>query len=97
MNNTLKVAGRTVTIDIDKLSRGLCDMHNDNEDMKTVLAFGMLDAGLIDMFDKNLKERILSEFSEEAKELFSDRINTFINDVCNEVAKGVYKYANMVV
>ncbi len=93
----LEVAGRRVTINIDLLSRGLCDMHNQYEEKKLVLAFGMLDAQLIEIFERNMTKMVKDEFTPEANELFKDRIEAFINDVNNEIAKGVYKYATMVV
>lgn len=97
MKNKLEIAGRSVTVDIDNMSKGLCDMHNEDQDMKAVLAFGMLDAGLCDMFKRHLTEKIKKEFSPEANEIFKERIKDFIQYVNNEVTKGVYKYAKLIV
>lgn len=94
---TIELLGKTVTVDTDKLSQGLCELHNEDEDKKAVLAFGMLDFGLCEMMDKGIKERIIKEFDPVTNELFKGRIDDFIKDCQNEVARGVYKYAKMVV
>ena len=94
---TLNIAGKTVSIDIKKLSKGLCGLHNQDEDMKLILSFGMLDAKLCDMFEKQLNQAIKAEFSELNNILFEARINDFIKDCNNEIAKGVYSFATMVV
>lgn len=94
---TLEVSGKTIKIDTEKLSKGLCDLHNQNKDMKTMLAFGMLDAKLCEMFKKNLSQSIKGQYSDLSNELFEQRINTFINECVNEIERGVYSYAKMVV
>ena len=94
---TLQVLGRTVSIDITKLSKGLCAMHEEDEEMKTILAFGMLDAKLCELFEKQLSEAIKKQFSDIANELFKERITVFIKDCNHEVTKGVYSFATMVV
>lgn len=93
----IELLGKTVSVDTDKLSRGLCELHNDDEDKKAVLAFGMLDFDLCEMMDKGIKERIIKEFDTVTNELFKGRIDDFIKDCQNEVSKGVYKYAKMIV
>lgn len=93
----LELLGKKVSVDTDKLSRGLCELHNEDEDKKAVLAFGMLDFELCEMMDKGIKERVIKEFDSITNELFKGRIDDFIKDCQNEVAKGVYKYAKMVV
>jgi hypothetical protein len=94
---SLTILGRTVTIDTDKLSAGLCKLHEQDENKKAVLAFGMLDFKLCEMFDNILKESVLKQFSELAYLLSEDEINDFIKDCQNEVGKGVYKYATLIV
>ena len=93
----LELLSRKVSVDTEKLSKGLCELHNEDEDKKAVLAFGMLDFGLCEMMDKGIKERIIKEFDTITNELFKGRIDDFIKDCQNEVARGVYKYAKMVV
>jgi hypothetical protein len=97
MNNILNISGRTVTINIEALSKGLHDLHAEDEDKKAVLAFGMLDHGLCELMETNLAQSIKKEFSPEANELFKERIETFISDVNSEIAKGVYQHAKMIV
>lgn len=94
---TLEVLGRTVSINIEALSKGLCELHNSDPDMKAVLAFGMLDHGLCEMMETEIAKKVKAQYSPEANELFADRINGFIKECNNEIAKGVYKYAAMVV
>jgi len=96
----LKILERSVSIDTDKLSKGLCEMHNENPDMKLMLSFGMLDAKLCEIFDQQLAEQVKAKFSEHANDLFKDRIDrikAFIDDCNNEIGKGVYRYAELVV
>ncbi len=93
----LELLGEKVSVDTDKLSRGLCELHNEDEDKKAVLAFGMLDFELCEMMDKGIKERVIKEFDSITNELFKGRIDDFIKDCQNEVGKGVYKYAKMIV
>lgn len=93
----LNLIGRTVSIDTDKLSKGLCDLHNEDEEMKAALAFGMLDAKLCDIFETNLTESIKKQFSSVTNQLFKDEIKTFTNECIREIEKGVYSYAKMIV
>lgn len=93
----LELLGKKVSVDTDKLSKGLCELHNEDEDKKAVLAFGMLDYELCEMMDKGIKERVIKEFDSITNDLFKSRIDNFIKYCQNEVAKGVYKYAKMVV
>ncbi len=93
----IKVMNRTVSLDTDQLSKGLCDLHNEDPDKRAVLAFGMLDFKLCEVFDKAVKERIIEEFGTLAYTYFKDEIDAFIKDCQNEINKGVYKYAKMVV
>ena len=94
---TLEILGKKVTIDTEKLSEGLCDLHNQDEGKRTMLAFGMLDHGLCEMFDKILMEKVRSQYSSDAVELFGGRIDKFVTECSNEIQKGVYQYAKMVV
>lgn len=93
----LELLSRKVSVDTDKLSKGLCELHNEDEDKKAVLAFGMLDFELCEMMDKGIKERVMKEFDSITNDLFKSRIDDFIKECQNEVAKGVYKYAKMIV
>lgn len=93
----LQINGRTVTIDTKKLSKGLCDLHNECENKKTMLAFGMLDAKLIELFEQSFAKSVKAEFSDFTNDLFKDKIKNFIKDTSNEITKGIYQYATMVV
>jgi hypothetical protein len=94
---TLEIASRRVSIDTDKLSKGLCDLHASNDEMKAVLAFGMLDAKLCEMFEEQLSSSIRKQFSEIANDLFKTRIESFIKECVNDIEKGVYRYADFMV
>ena len=93
----LELLSRKVLVDTEKLSKGLCELHNDDEDKKAALAFGMLDFELCEMMDKGINERVKREFDSITNDIFKSRIDDFIKDCQNEVARGVYKYAKMVV
>lgn len=93
----IEVSGRSVKIDIEKLSQGLCEMHNEDENIKARLAFGMLDLKLCELMNDMLKERVLKQFSTEAYDLHKLEIDTFIKEASAEISKGVYKYAKMIV
>lgn len=92
-----ELLGRKVSVDTEKLSKGLCDLHNEDEGKKAGLAIGMLDFELCELMNKGIKNRIIKEFDTETNELFKGTINDFIKDCQNEVSKGVYRYAEMVV
>lgn len=93
----IEILGRSVSIDTDQLSKGLCELHNEDENKKAVLAFGMLDFQLCEMFNKMVEEAIIKEFSTVAYTYFKKEIDTFIKDCQNEINKGVYKYAKLIV
>ena len=88
---------RRVQIDIDKLSKGLCAMHEEDEGMKTRLAFGMLDFNLCQTFEQELTASIKAQFSSLTNELCKEEIEAFIKLVNKEATKGVYRYAKMIV
>ena len=92
----LTILGKTVKIDIDQLSKGLCDLHNEDEDKKAVLFFGMLDAKLCEIMEKGVKKAIIKQFSPETYDLFKSRIDQFAKDCNNEITKGVYRYAKII-
>lgn len=89
--------GRKVEIDTDALSKGLCDLHNQDEDKRTILAFGMLDNALCEMMRKHLKAKVKEQFSSVVNQMWDEEIDTFCADCSNEIEKGVYGYAKMVV
>ena len=95
--NKLTIRGKTVTVDMDALSKGLCEMHNEDEEKRTILAFGMLDAKLIEIFERNFSKKIKAQFSEGANVLYQEEIESFIKRCSNEIEKGIYKYAKIVV
>lgn len=91
-----ELLGKTVSIDTDKLSRCLSELHNEHEDKKTVLAFGMLDFKLCELMEKEIKKSIIKQFDDFTYELFKSRIDDFIKEVQKEVFSGVYKYSKMI-
>jgi hypothetical protein len=94
---TFELLGKTVTIDTEKLSKGLHDLHAEDDNKATILAYGMLDAQLCELMEKGLKEAIIGQFEPITYDLFKLRIDEFIRDTTNEVINGVYKYAKMIV
>ena len=94
---TLKILDRTVSVDIEKLSKGLYEMHKEDENKEAVLSFGMLDFKLCELMELNLNKAIKKQFDEHTNDLFKTRIKQFSKDCSNEITKGVYKYAKMIV
>jgi hypothetical protein len=94
---TFELLDKTISIDTEKLSKGLCELHNENKETKSVLAFGMLDSDLCEIFSSNLKSKLIKQFEPFVYDLFKNRINDFINECENEILNGVYKYATLVV
>lgn len=94
---TFELLGRSIKVDTDQLSRGLCELHNEDEDKKAVLSFGMLDFELCEIMETGIKQRIKNEFQAADYEIFKNIIDPFIKDCQNEVTKGVYKYAKLIV
>ena len=92
----LNIAGKTVKVDTEKLAEGMYEMHVEG-DCLAPLAFGMLDAKLMDMFEKDLSKKIFAQFTPEDGELFKSRIKAFIRDVQKAVSVGIYNRAEMVV
>jgi len=97
MKKVLEILGRSVELEVEPLGKGLCAMHESDPDMKAVLAFGMLDAGLCELFRRHLKEKVEGMFSAEVKLLFHDKIAAFIKECAGAVEKDVYRHAKMVV
>lgn len=92
----LKILSRCVKVDTEKLSKGLCKMHEEDEDKRAVLAFGMLDAKLCEIFAENLSKSIKAEFSDVANMIYKDEIKAFIKEVNNAVTKGIYKHIKII-
>jgi hypothetical protein len=89
----LEINGRMATVDIEKLSKGLYDLHCEDEDRKAVLCFGMLDAKLCEIMETQLKDKIFEQFSLGTQALFKIKIENFCNKCFNEICKGVYNCA----
>ena len=96
MSQTLTIGAQTVTVDIESMGKDLCDLHNKDQGIKARLALGMLDAKLCATFKDNLTKQIKGQFDDPDNDLFSKRINDFIDSVNFEIACKVYKYADMV-
>ena len=93
----IEIAGRKVSINIDAVAEGLHELHAEDPNKKAILAFGMLDAGIMEQASKDLNELIKSKFSAEANEIFAGRIKEFIKDCEHKIAVGIYQRAKMVV
>tara|TARA_R110000782_G_scaffold102547_1_gene189724 strand:- start:371 stop:661 length:291 start_codon:yes stop_codon:yes gene_type:complete len=93
---TFELLSTKVTINVEQLSKGLFELHEEDENKKAVLFFGMLDAKLCEMMEKGIKEKIIKQFEKETYFLFQLRIDAFIKEVQNEVTRGVYKYATII-
>ena len=93
----LEILDEWVELDVEGLGKGLCKMHESDPDMKAVLAFGMLDAGLCELMRKHLRAKVLSKFSDVVKELFPDKIEAYIKECAGAIEKDVYRHAKMIV
>ena len=94
---TLILNGKIVTVDTDKISKGLCKIHEEDKHKKTALAFGMLDNDLCKIFTQGISEGIKKEFDETTNDLFKNRIQDFIKEVENEVLTGIYKHIKIII
>lgn len=94
---TLKIGQGTVTINTEALAEGVHQMHAQEEDKKTMLAFGMLDAKIMEAVETELKAKVIKTIGEGNAEFFNDRVKQFLADVNKAIAVGVYKRAKMVV
>lgn len=92
----LEIAGITVTADTEQIANGIYQMHVE-KDALGPLAFGMLDAQLMELFDKQLKQSTYAKFSPEARDLFKQRIDDWVRECSKEVSTKIYKQAKMVV
>lgn len=93
---TFELLGKKLSINTEQLSEGLFKLHEEDEDKKAVLFFGMLDAKLCELMEKGIKEKIIKQFEKETYFLFQPRIDAFIKEVQNEVTRGVYRYASII-
>jgi hypothetical protein len=93
----LELNGKSVTIDTEAIAGGLLNFHNEDEGKKTMLAFGMLDALLMESSEEAIKKRVFSEFSQITRDLFEPRINKFLSSVNHEIVVKIYSGAKMVV
>ena len=95
--NVLNIGQGTVSLDTEKIAEGVHALHEQDESKKTILAFGMLDAKIMETVEKEIKDRVLKEIGESNAELFKLRVEAFLNKVNKDIAVGVYKRAKMVV
>ena len=94
---TLKTPFRNINIDVNKIAEGVKNMHHEDEDKKIVLAFGMLDAVIMDLTEKNLKQKFFSFFNELELIICEEDINKFISECMHEISLYVYKNSNLIV
>jgi hypothetical protein len=95
--NEFILLNKSIKIDTEKIGLGLLEMHKEDEHKKAVLAFGMLDAKLMDLAENNLKEGISKQFDKEDAELFKIRIDDFVRDCIKDISNVIYSNATMVV
>jgi len=91
----LIVGDVSVKVPVEKLSKGLFNLHSQDDKKLAVLSFGMLDAMIIESFETEFPEQIRSKFTKENQELFKTRIDDFIKVTKKEIVHGIYKYAKM--
>lgn len=77
---TIELLGKTVSVDTEKLIKGLWVLHNEDEEKRAILAFGMLDFELCEMMDKGISKKVKNEFDSITNDLFKSRIDDFIKD-----------------
>ena len=93
----LVIASRRVTIETEKLSKGLADLHAEDPERAAALAFGMLDGQIIEHFEKNFEKSVKKQFSEVVNIMWEDEINAFIKTCREEITTGIYSHAKMIV
>ena len=94
---TLTLEGKTVSIDTENLSKGLCKIHNDIPAKKAALSIGMLDAELCEYMLDSITERVINEFGNERYKVYELSIKDFCKSCMRIIEKGVYSHAEMVV
>lgn len=97
MSKSIKLFGKTVTVNTEKLSKGLCEMHEADPDMRMRLSIGLIDHQLCEMCSKNLAESIKKEFSATTKAIYEEELDSFIKDCNNEIQKGIYSHATCMI
>lgn len=91
------LTGYPIRINTKAIAEGLLKIHNQNENMKTMLSFGMLDANIMDEAEKAIREGITNGIDPLDIELFRDKINIFINETMKEISVIIYQNAKMIV
>lgn len=94
-----------MTVDVQAMADGLYAIITDR-DQAALVAFGMLPADLLDLFEKQLGEKYEATAKEQAKTLFGCDIpenlevadqakkKAFVRDCLHEVSIGIYKAAS---
>ncbi len=90
----LIIINQSIKIDIEKIGLELLKLHNQNESLKTVLAFGMLDAKLMDLAENNLKDGIKNAIKDkDDANLFEAKIKRFVSECMQEISVVIYSNA----
>jgi hypothetical protein len=89
--------GLSTNINVEKIGLELLKVHNSNEGMKTMLAFGMLDAGVMEEAEKTILEGVTKNIDPLDVELFKPKFKSFMNEVMKEISIIIYQNATMVV
>lgn len=92
---TLEIAGKSVNVDIENLSKELYEKHAADPKILAILKFGMLYASIIETFETEFKENIKRQFSEMINDSHAAQINSFIKATKTEIIHGIYKHAKM--
>ena len=92
----LEISGRKVTANTEALAKGLYEMHKE-KDALAPLAFGMLDAQLMEMFERHLKQKVHEQFSRDILVSHKEVIGDWLRECTREVTVGIYKQSTMLV
>lgn len=87
---------KTVTVQIDEIAKGVADIIAENEEWRTLVAFGMLPNGLIENLDKQVKDRIIKDFA-WLYEVEKDKIDRFAKEATSAISRRIYSHSKMLV
>lgn len=97
MTKKMIIGCTEVCIDVQPIADWMHKLHVEDPVKSIVLSFGMLDAIIMRMCKKLVREKVVSLLDPVDAELFHKRIDDFISDVMHSIAVAIYKQAKMVV
>ena len=93
----LTIGTTTVKLDTKALAQGAYDLHAEMNQLGP-LAFGMLNATIMESMETNLKARVYKEFEHSNPDgIFNGRIEDYLKKVNKKIVNGIYQRATMVV